>query len=335
MLAQPAVSQARQRTPLADTAYNSGLISAESLGRGGTFAASPGSMAAASENPAAIAGSANENNATYVTALVDNVHRSTSSEAGLFTDPEEEKVLRYLSMGSGQGMIFFQPLGRLQINQPLVMPDGTTVGTQDVDFYANSFGFAAAEKWGRGGIGISLSYLWTGLGTADHVTGLSDKSSLDSGDGANASLGLRFPTGPTMWGLVVQNGIVWWKSHQHDSLPVKIRVGNTWKMSPGFLLTVEDEKRFYQSGQQENVISVGNESYLSQQIILRVGVFSSHMDQAEQRHWTGGVTVLAENGVHVSFGFELFDLPPGREMRSLVSVVAPFASAGAEESSSK
>jgi len=47
---------AKDRTPLSDQAYDGGIISAESLGRGQTIASNQGTLASGSENPAALAG---------------------------------------------------------------------------------------------------------------------------------------------------------------------------------------------------------------------------------------------------------------------------------------
>ncbi len=119
-------------------------------------------------------------------------------------------------------------------------------------------GFAGSEKWKGGSVGFSLAYLRTSLATIDHTTGLPDVSNIDTGNGVRFNLGLKYPTGPAMWGLVLQNfpGFVWWKDYRRDILPVKLRIGNTWRASKSLYLSFDGEKRFLQGGLARLLLAV-------------------------------------------------------------------------------
>ena len=183
---------AKPRTPLPFDAYDGGVISADSLGRGGTVASAPGSMASGSENPAAV--SSHQGSSYYVTTFVGQTTDWAESVIKS-TDPVRNKVLQYLSMGAEKGTLFYEPLGRREERGNL----------SEVEFSADAIGFAAAEKYREGHVGLSLAYLHGSLASTLHQTGNPDQTELDTGNGFRLNLGLRYPTGSFMWGMVLQN----------------------------------------------------------------------------------------------------------------------------------
>ncbi len=127
---------------------------------------------------------------------------------------------------------------------------------------------------------------------------------------------------------ILQNfpGFLWWKDFRRETLPVRIRVGNTWRVKPGLFMSVEEEKRYYHEGSHpQDFIYVGLESIASKRMILRGGVFSEgNITHPDRRHWTGGVSFLINSNINLSYAFESFDINDERIRRSIISVLIPF-----------
>jgi hypothetical protein len=150
---------------------------------------------------------------------------------------------------------------------------------------------------------------------------------MDTADGVRLNLGARYPTGPTMWGIAVQNapGFLWWKNHKRDQLPLKVRVGNTWRVKSGALLSLEWEQRYYKEGSnKEDYLHFGGEVKVSDMIFLRSGVFANDIGKPEDRHWTGGLTIKTGGGAEISYAIENFELNQEKVNRSFLSVTFPF-----------
>lgn len=316
---------ARPRAPLPNEALDGGIIGAATLGRGGTIASNRPTLASGSENPAAL--DANTANAAYTTVLV-NTSSTLPEDIAEASDPLSGKVLQYLSIGSDRGVIFFEPLARRNERQ-ITDTTSPTTDFRDVKYSANAIGFAGATKWGAGGIGLSLAYLNSNLATTEHAAGKPDDSTLDTADGLRLNLGVRFPTGPAMWGLVIQNmpGLLWGDHYRQQNLPLRVRVGNTYRILPGFLLSFDAEKRFYREGSdKENFFYAGNELYASKTLMLRAGIFGTSLNDPDKRHVTAGLTIIAPTGLELTYAYEHFVQDSEAINRSLISVQLPFES---------
>src|SRR5262245_505044 len=147
---------ASPRAPVPETAYDSGVYSAETLGRGGTIASNRGTPASGSENPASLDQPADEGS-LYTTLLVDT--RSSLPDAVADqADPLRGKTIQYLSVGAEKGVLYYEPLSRLHRTDVLDSAAGTS---REVELNANAIGFAGATKFHQvGSFGLSLAYLW-------------------------------------------------------------------------------------------------------------------------------------------------------------------------------
>ena len=317
-----ATADADPRAPLPATAFDGGVVSAEALGRGNTFAAMPGSPASGSLNPAALA--AGIPGGFYATALVD-MDSDLPEEAALAPDPLSGKVLQYLSIGADKGVIFFQPLGRLSERQPLdaAAPSGDF---RRVSLAANAIGFAGATRMKRGTMGLSLAYLWSALSVQENRGGQAADATFATQNGVQMNLGFMIPTGPAAWGLVLQNapGFLWSSKFKRELLPVSVRVGNSWNAGHGFRLAVDTERRFYNEGaDDEDFLYIGSE-LVSGSLVLRAGVHGTDVGKPEERRTTAGLSYAAQSGATLTYAFETFEENDERVRRSLVSIQAPF-----------
>lgn len=296
----PVLATAKESTQLPITAFDGGIISAETLGRGGTVASNRGTAASGSENPAALREA--PANSFYTTVLIDE---SSDLDKGVYrsSDALSGKVLNYMVVGSESGVIFFEPLGRMR------------------DFSLDALGIAGAQKWRAGSFGFSLAYL---RGSYVDPT----DQHLDTANGVRMNLGIRHPTGPMMWGLVVQNapGFLWWNHHKRDQLPLKVRVGNTWRFKPGWLLSADGEMRYYDEGsQKEDYASFGAEITLTDTITLRSGVFANDINDSDDRHLTVGLGFKADSGTIIAIAAERFRIGDEKVTRTLLSINSPFS----------
>lgn len=316
---------AKPRAPLPKDALDGGILSAETLGRGATVASNRPNLASGSQNPAAL--DASGANATYTTILL-NTSSSLPDNVAETSDPLSGKVLQYISIGSERGIIFFEPLARREERQ-IINPASPGTDFRDVQYAANALGFAGATKSGTTSIGLSISYLNSSLASTEHASGKPDQSTLDTADGLRLNLGFRIPTGNMMWGLLVQNlpGTLWGSRYRHQNLPIRARIGNTWRIAPGLLFSADVEKRFYNEGSDtEDFVYLGSEWFASKTVVLRGGLFGTSVNDPKKRHATAGVTVIAANGTELSYAFDRFEETGESVKRSLVSVQFPFQS---------
>jgi len=315
----------RPRSPLPDTTWDGGVLSAETLGRGNTFASNLGGPASGSENPAALDNSGKAGSA-YATALVNTNRSSLPRDAVLATDPLQGRILQYLSVEADKGVLFYEPLSRYSQRQTI---DASAGLEQDVDYSANAIGFAGATKFHDGTFGISLAYLYSALATAQLSSGTITSTKNQTSEGLRLNLGLRYPTGNAMWGLTVQNApaFLWGDKYRRDQLPLKVRIGNTYRVAAGYLLTLEGERRYYhEGGNQEDFLYAGAEAFLSQSLVLRAGTFGTNLGNPDVRHVTAGLTFKFSDGASIGYGYETFLLDEQRVKRSVISLQAPLVS---------
>lgn len=319
-------AQAKDRIPFNEKLFDGGVISAESLGRGKTTASNHSSGGSGSENPAALIPDTNGSfySTVYVGTTRDGVDRSTITKLS----PLFGKTAQYISAQAGQGVVFYEPISRAS-SLDLIDSNSPFGDSYESEISADALGFAASENWRGGKVGISIAYLRASLSSTLHKAGNPDKTNYDTADGMRLGLGFRYPTGPVMWGFSIQNlaAYLWWKDYRRTMLPLKLRVGNTWKASPGILFSVDAERRYYrEGGNQENYIYIGNESNLSDQLTLRAGVFSNHIEHPDERHLTGGLTWKMNSQVEISYAIETYKVLDQRVKQSYLSFSLPFIS---------
>jgi|GEM_PF-5374895 len=318
------LAQAKDRAPLADTAFDGGILSAESLGRGGTYVANPGTPAWASENPAAMASL--PRGGLYTTVRVG---RSSDLPESLINNlnPLRGRVMQFLAFPSDKGSLTFEPLGRRDGIDVLISTSPTT-DFRNVDFACDAIGFAGAQGYRHMQFGLSLSYLRASLASTTHRSGSPDQSQLDTADGVRLNLGFQIPTGPVRWGLVLQNapGFLWWKDYRRQVLPLRVRIGNSWQVYKGTYLTIEAEQRYYREGSNKrNFTHIGYETKSWKKISYRVGTFGEHIDKSDERHYTAGITFETTNHVLLTYAAERFRLNDVKVTESYLSVLVPFS----------
>ncbi len=319
---------AKPRAPFPDNAFDGGVPSAESLGRGNTFAAIQGTHAAGSENPASLV--IKLSNATYATANVgQSSPRLTRSERRQ-NDPLQGKITNYVAVGAGSGLLYYEPLSRLDQKQ---ITDSLNPNTdyRDVQLSADAFGFAGATTWKKGSFGISLAYLHASQETIEHQSGTADKSLYDTADGFRANMGFLFPLKSYTAGLVVQNApsFLWWHHYKRNQLPVKVRVGNAWSIQNKITLSLDGDIHYYHEGSKsEKNLYFGAEWPINEQFVVRSGVFGPNLNGGSERHITGGLTYRAETGAKISYALERFDISNERVLKSVISLQIPIATDG-------
>jgi hypothetical protein len=323
---QPAM--ARPGAPLPETVWDGGALSAESLGRGRTIAANMGSPASGSENPAAL--NDNAQNVSYATTLL-RTSSSLEKEETRQADPLRNRNFQYLSLQGEKGAVFYEPLSRYEDTVPT---ENTPGGTTDVRYEANALGIAGSESWGKGSFGLSMAYLWSTLSTTDHLSGQQDRNRFDTADGLRLNLGVRQPTGPLMWGLVLQNvpAFMWGSDYKRQMLPPTIRVGNTWKAYPGILFSLDWDRRFYaEGGDPKSQLYFGSEIFVGTNLVLRGGVFGADLGDPQRRHVTAGAGFRPHPGLELSYAYETYNVTEQSIRRHYLSLKYPFGSG--EESS--
>ncbi len=130
-----------------------------------------------------------------------------------------------------------------------------------------------------------------------------------------------------MWGLTLQNfpGFLWWKDYQKDTLPMKIRAGETWKIQPNVFLSVDGERRFYHEGSHaENFLFAGIETFTSEQLVFRFGSFGTNLEDPDKRHVTAGATFTFSSQAKISYAYESFKINGENVKQSFVSILSPF-----------
>ena len=307
-----------------ETLYDSGVISAETLGRGGTIASNRATPASGSENPASLAQPAGSGS-VYSTALLSTrSHLPRPAEEA--TDPLREKTLQYLSVEADKGVLFFEPVSRFDATQDVGPAAGTT---RDLSVETNALGFAGAQPWGAGSYGLSIAYLWSSIVETDHAGATITQTRHDTMDGLRLNLGVRYPTGPAMWGAVVENApaFLWGSTYKAEKPPLRARVGNTYRLAEGVLFSVDVERRFYrEGGNHQDFVYVGNESFLGKNLVARVGAYGTSLETADKRHLTAGLSAIAKNGTTISYAFESFRVDEETVRRHLLSVQVAFES---------
>jgi len=313
-----------------ETAFDGGILSAETLGRGQNSASAQGTPASGAENPAAI-NSSNQSSA-YTTVFVGNSSNLSKTQVRNI-DPLEDNIVQFLSLTSEQGSIFFEPLGRFNQRQPL-FSNGPSGDFRNVDFSANAIGLAGSTSLGkRGSIGLSLSYLYSSLGYGTYQSNTLTDFKSDTGDGVRLGFGARYPTGPFLWGLVLNNfpGFLWWQHHSQEILPVTIQIGETWRIYPGFLFSISGETRYYDEGSdRKDYLKIGQEIPLGKTLILRFGTFGTNLNNPEERHLTGGLTFQGSSGAEISYAFDAFQFENEKIKKSYLSLRLPFGESGPE-----
>lgn len=310
--------------PLSDRAFDGGLRSAESLGRGLTYVSSTGNPASGSENPAALlfAGP----NGMYSTVSIGET-TDVSRDVLNSVDPLENRTIQYLSVYETKGTLFYEPLGRLDSHE-ILNPASPLTDFRDVEFNADAIGFAGAQMFGkRLAGGLSLAYLRGSLATFERRTGMPDQINLDNGNGVRLNVGLQVFTGRASWGLVLQNfpGFLWWRDHQRSLLPVTVRLGNTWRLSEGTNYSIEIERRYYnEGGNDDGLVFSGLETSPSSYLKLYGGIYSSHIEDPEDRHYTGGITIQLPNDMTVTYALDRYRMERKGVTRSFLSVRLKF-----------
>ena len=107
---------------------------------------------------------------------------------------------------------------------------------------------------------------------------------------------------------------------------MRLRIGNTWRLSPGVLFTAESDTRFYkEGGKKEDFLHFGTESPLGKKIIFRAGVFSNDIGDPDERHYTGGLTINFHNDITLSYALESYELFGEKVKDSFLSVRVPLS----------
>lgn len=309
------------RAPLPITAFDGGPASAESLGRGGTYASHKGTPGSAVENPAALIDDMPAN--LYTSAYVgDSADVSSSRVDRSFA--LQGKVLQFVSVFSDRGSIFFEPLGRFDGR----VEGGTASNFREIAFAADAIGFAGAQSLGKNGsFGLSVAYLYGSLATKTVEGGVATAAELDRGNGFRVNFGVRYLTGPAVWGLSVENapGFLFWKHHRREMLPIRIRAGNSWHVQENLVFSLEGERRYYrEGGADEDFVFTGFEYGAASMLTLRAGAFSSSLDDPDLRHYTAGATISSGAGIRISYAFDRFRIGDQKVYRSYLSVLFPF-----------
>lgn len=318
----PSLGVSSEKISLGFDAYDGGYLSAETLGRGGTGASGVSSLGAGSTMPAGLSG--NTESSVYTSVLTGLSSKSPKSTISAL-DPTDQKLLQNLAVGSDKGILFYEPLGRQSGDEISVL--NTLTANRRVDFAADAIGFAASDKWKDGSVGISMAYLYSSY-TEVLTSTTAAQSDTDRGYGLRLNIALRRPTGPFMWGLQLQNvpGFLWWNHHRRDQLPVRVRIGNTWRIKPGMLFSVDTEKRYYKEGSiEKNYVYVGSESVLSDQMTFRIGVFSEDIGKPNKRHWTGGLTWKLSSNVDISYALDQYENLDEKVKQSILSIRIPLS----------
>jgi hypothetical protein len=314
---------ARPRLNGPETLYDSGVVSAETLGRGGTIASNRATPASGSENPASLSQPAGSGSLYTTTLLSTRSHLPAPAEDA--TDPLGGKTLQYLAVQADKGVLFFEPVSRFSQTLDVDPAAGTT---RDLDVQTNALGFAGAQKLGpNGAYGLSIAYLWSSIMETDRSGATITETKHDTMDGLRLNLGVRYPTGPAMWGAVIQNApaFLWGSTYKAERPPLRARVGNTFRLSKGVLFSVDGERRFYRDGgDHEDVVYLGNETFLSDNLVARVGAFGTSLNTSDKRHLTAGVSASAKNGTTLSYAFETFRADDETVRRHLLSVQVAF-----------
>jgi len=318
---------AKPRSPLPDTAFDGGVISAETLAQGNSMAGNLASLTAGSENPASLI--TNLSGGVYTTlraGQTSELTRGTINEH----DPLQGKTLNYISIGADKGVLYYEPLGRLATTQDM-LENGANVGTRDIEFASDAIGFAGAQAFKKGTIGISLAYLTSSLATTEHRTGQPDASNLDNGYGVRMNIGLLYPYLGSTWGMVIQNapGFIWGSDYRREMLPFKIRVGNMWQYSSYLKTYLDAEWRFYHEGSnREEYVHAGVESALGKYVTLRAGTYGSSLDNSKTRHWTGGIAFNLDSGATMSYALDRYEESNTKVSLSYVSFSIPIDKGG-------
>ncbi len=316
---------AKDRTPIRDNATDGGVPSAETLGRGNTFAADMGGPASGSENPANLIDSSQ--NAMFGTARVAT-DSNLDDDVALGNDPLEGKVMQYFSLAGEKGVIFYEPISRINDTE-ILNPASPSTDYRQVEYDANAFGIAGAEQFGQGSIGLSIAYLHSSINVIEKQTGVPDKNNYDTADGVRMNVGVRYPTGPAMWGLVVQNapGMMWGKDYKKNILPFKARIGNRVRVAKDLYLSGDWERRYYHEGSNdESYYYLGAEAFTSTYAVLRGGYFGRDLNKSDRRTATAGITFIARSGARISYTMEMFEVNNEHVRSSLVSLQLPFQS---------
>ncbi|OVE76628.1 hypothetical protein BVX98_05390 [bacterium F11] len=287
------------------------------------MASNRGTPASSSENPASLVGVPAS---LFVTTFVGETTVISSSHTKSI-DSLQNKVLQFISVAGENGVIFFEPLGRREVREYLT-PINSPSDSRDIAFSANALGFGGAQKFGKdGSFGLSIAYLRGTLSQSIHHTGVPDESKLDTGDGVRLNLGIRYPTGPAMWGLVLKNfpGFLWWKNHRRQLLPVTIQAGHTYRVRPGTLLSLEVQQLHYHEGSRTTeIIRSGFETQLAERISIRGGIFTDEINESKNHHYTGGITLESMSGVLASGGVERFKINDEKVIKTYISLTVPF-----------
>ncbi len=324
--------QAKEKTPISDTALDGGVLSAETLGRGNTIASNRATPASGSENPAALADS--PVNAVYTSVLVDTRSKLTPKQEQA-NDPLQGRVLQYLSIQGEKGVIYYEPLSR-QNTTEVTNEASPTTDFRDVEYSADAIGFAGAERFGAGSIGLSIAYLHSSIGVEEHRSGAPDKFTSDTADGFRFNLGVRYPTGPAMWGILVQNApaFLWGKDYSRELLPVRVRFGNTVRLAPGFLLSADWERRYYHEGSnKDDYFYLGDETAIGKYAVFRIGMYGTNLSNPRERHTTGGLSFIARSGAQLTYGLDISKEYDEDVKKSYLSFQFPFESVDDSSSS--
>jgi hypothetical protein len=318
--------QAKPSAPLPYTSFDGGVFSAESLGRGGTVASNRGTPASGSENPASLI---SLRDSYFYSTIYAGTTSDLEKEITRESSPLSDKVLQYLAIGAEKGVLYYEPLGRLDEQQSFDLTSQTTY-YRDVKFSADAIGLAGATEFKKtGSVGLSLAYLHAALAHSIHQDGAITETKSDTGHGVRLNLGMRYPVGPVMVGLMLQNapGFLWWKNLKSETLPVRFRIANTIRLAAGHLFSMEAEKRYYnEGGDSEEYLYFGQESGFGKHLILRVGLFSNDINKSEAHHWTGGLTIITGANAEVTYAFEHFKMDDETVVKSYLSFNLPFGS---------
>ncbi len=115
-------------------------------------------------------------------------------------------------------------------------------------------------------------------------------------------------------------------------LPLRVRVGNTWRIQKGILFSIDGERRFYnEGGNDQDFVYVGTESFASKNVVVRFGIFGQKIGNPKDRHVTAGFTFTTQTKSYITYAYEEYKLDQEKVKRSVMSFQFPLSDSEPQE----